>query len=563
MRWLVLVALIGVSTLLALLGYATYTVPTVLVPDRGGIFREGVAGTPQYLSPIWCQSDDVDRDLCALVYRGLTRMDKNGRVVPDLAEGWVVVDDRTYLFGVKPNQFWHDGRKVTAEDVLFTIGVLQDPSLLDIPGLPGLWRNIQVEQLDELTVRFTLPQPFAPFLDYTTVGLLPKHIYGEVPPKELVTRPLTENPVGSGPMRVAEVMPDHIRLEPSAFYGGATPYISALEFRFYPDYPSVLAAFEAQEIDGISRILPTDIKSAAAREDLQLFSSVESGYEDVLLNLNNPNVAFFQDTKVRQALLYGLDREAVVRTALAGQGIVAHSVLSPENWAYNEEVTIYPYDPDRARQLLDEAGWVDNDGDGVRDKDGLPLAFVLLVKDDNIHQQTGELIAQDWAALGVRALIQPVSFSGLVTEFLAPRTFDAALTDWGQIGDPDPYPQWHSSQIVAGGQNYSGWQNAEADQLMEAARAATNEDARRQLYADFQAIFAQELPALPLFHPVYTYGVSTRVHNVQIGALNTPAERFGSFPSWYIDSRRVPANQVPGDVPPTPPGAAPATDATN
>ena len=257
--WLLGLALIGIVLLLALLAYSTYTVATVLVPDRGGTFREGVAGSPQYLSPIWCQGDDVDRDLCTLIYRGLTRIDKTGRVVPDLAASWTADNDTTYTFKLKPDQFWQDGRTVTADDVLFTVGVLQDPSLVDTPGLPSFWRNVKVEKIDDLTVRFTLPQPLAPFLDYTTIGLLPKHRYENVPARDLVTRSLAPDPLGAGPMRVTEYAADHLKLEPSTFYGGSTPYISTLEFEFFPDYASVLSAFEAGQIDGIRRILPNDI----------------------------------------------------------------------------------------------------------------------------------------------------------------------------------------------------------------------------------------------------------------------------------------------------------------
>jgi peptide/nickel transport system substrate-binding protein len=556
--WLLGLALVGIVLLLSLLAFSTYTVATVLAPDRGGTFREGVAGSPQYLSPIWCQGDDVDRDLCALIYRGLTRIDKNGRVVPDLAAGWTVDNETTYTFTLKPDQFWQDGRKVTAADVLFTVGVLQDPSLLDTPGLPSFWRNVTVEQLDDLTVRFTLPQPLAPFLDYTTIGLLPKHRYEAVPPRDLVTRSLAPDPLGSGPMRVTEYAADRLRLEPSTFYAGTTPYISTLEFEFYPDYASVLAAFEAGEIDGIRRILPNDIETAAAREDLQLFSSVESGYVNILLNLENPNTPFLQDKAVRQALLHALDRDAIVRDVLKGQGVVADSLLTPENWAFNPAVARYPYAPAEAQGLLDAAGWVDTDGDGVRDKDGQPLRFVLLVRDDNLHRAIGEQLAANWAAVGVGAQVTPISFAGMVSDFLAPRTFEVALTNWDQVGDPDPYAQWHSSQAGGNGQNYTGWQNADADALMEQARRTTDPEQRKALYQQFQAIFADELPALPLYYPVYTYGVSSRVNNVQIGAINDPSERFRSFADWYIDSRRVPANQVPAGAPPTPPGAPPS-----
>lgn len=561
MRWLVLIALTGIGVLVVILGFATYTIPTVLVPDRGGVFREGVAGAPQYLHPIWCQnSSGVDSDLCALVYRGLMRLDREGRVVPDLAQSWDVSNGRVYRFQLKPNQFWQDGRPITADDVVFSYSVLQDPSLADIPGLPSLWRNVTIEKLDDLTVQLTLPQPFAPFLDLTTVGLLPAHIYRDIPAKDLVTRPLDGGPIGAGPMRITEKSADHVRLEPSAFSPGTAPYISAMEFRFYPDYASVVAGFDAQEIDGLSSILPPDIKSTAERDDIQLFSSVESGYENVLLNVNNPNAPFFQDARLRQGLLHAIDREALIRNALAGQGVVANSLFAPEHWAYSDAVPVYGYDPAQAAQLFDAAGWVDSDGDGVRDKDGKPFAFIMLIKDDNLHRQIGETLAAEWAEVGVRAELQPVSFSGLVADFLVPRTFEAALTNWNQVGDPDPFPQWHSSQIDGSGQNYAGWQNAAADALMEQARQTTDENQRRDLYAQYQAIFAEELPSLPLFHPLYTYGVSTRVHNVQIGSLNTPAERFSSFPAWYIDSRRVPANQVPVDAPPTPPGGTDGSD---
>ncbi len=555
--WLLGLALIGIVLLLALLAYSTYTVATVLVPDRGGAFREGVAGAPQYLSPIWCQGDDVDRDLCTLIYRGLTRIDKSGRVVPDLAAGWTVDNDTSYTFTLKPDQFWQDGRKVTADDVLFTVGVLQDPSLVDTPGLPPFWRNVTVERVDDLTVRFSLPQPLAPFLDYTTIGLLPKHRYENVPARDLVTRSLAPDPLGAGPMRVSEYAADHLRLEPNSFYGGETPYISTLEFEFFPDYASVLAAFEAGQIDGIRRILPADIENAAAREDLQLFSSIESGYVNVLLNLANPNTPFLQDKQVRQALLYALDREAVVREALAGQGVVANSLLTPENWAFNPDVPAYKYNPGEARRLLDEAGWVDSGG-GVREKDGQALRFVLLVRDDNLHKAIGARLAADWAAVGVDAQVTPVSFAGMVSDFLVPRTFEVAVTTWDQVGDPDPFAQWHSSQATGNGQNYTGWQNADADLLMEQARRTTDQEQRKALYQQFQTIFADELPALPLYYPVYTYGVSSRVNNVQIGSINDPSERFRSFAEWYIDSRRVPANQVPAGAPPTPPGAPPA-----
>jgi peptide/nickel transport system substrate-binding protein len=254
----------------------------------------------------------------------------------------------------------------------------------------------------------------------------------------------------------------------------------------------------------------------------------------IYLNLQNPNLPFFKETAVRQALLYALDRQALIDTALHGQGLVAHSPILPGTWAYDPQVPQYKYDPERARALLDQAGWVDSDGDGVRDQGGQKLEFNLLGN----NRQIIEGIAAAWAQIGVRAVAQEVTQAGLTTDFLVPRTFDAALAHWELAGDPDPYPLWHSTRIKDG-QNYAGWDHRAADEVIEKARSLTDQAARKEYYAQFQRIFATEVPALLLYHPVYSFGVRNKVHDVQIGPLNSPADRFQSLAGWYIVTKRI------------------------
>lgn len=555
LRWQVFLACLGLFVLVSLLGYSTYSVTTVLVPDRGGVYREGVVGNPRYLNPFVCDRNPVDEDICPLIFRGLTKIDRQGRAIPDIAAELTIIDNRTYTFRLRDDQYWHDGQPITADDVIFTASILQDPDVVEIPNLSILWRTIDVEKLDDYTVRFTLTEP-SPFLDYTTIGLLPAHVYGSIPHNELASRPLNGIPVGSGVMMIDRIAADHILLKPNPYYNGPKPYLSALEFRFYPDHPSMLNGYLAGEIDGISRVLPGEFELASAQEDLMLFSAVQARYVSVVLNLDNANVPFFAEKAVRQALYYGLNRETIINEVAAGQGVVANSPLLPENWAYNPNVQPYPYNPDQARQLLRDAGWVDSDGDGFREKDGVILQFLLYAPDDSFQSHLIQRIAEDWNAIGVHAVPTPVSFVTLMSDYLLPRNYDAALITLDIPGDPDQYWLWHSTQVEQGGFNYAGWQNDEVDELLQQARSITDEAQRRTLYWRFQEIFAEEAPSLLLFYPVYTYGVNERMHNVQIGPLNRPADRFESFADWYMVTRRVPANQVPTDVPPTPPSQA-------
>jgi len=542
-RWQVLIAFLGLILLVGLLGYAAYDFTSEVIPSPGGTYVEGLAGAPQAINPLLCQLNDADRDLCRLVFEGLTGFDERGNVIPRLAEKWEISPDGlTYTFYLRKDVRWHDGAPFDADDVLYTIGALQDPAYPGLPDLANLWRSVKVEKLDPYTIRFTLAEPFAPFLDYTTLGLLPAHLWAKVPVSLLAESQLNAQPIGTGPFRVTEVSAEKVRLEPNPYWRGRAPYLAAVEFRFFPDYHSLLTAFEKGLIDGLGHIVPDDMAAAARSPDLTLYSAPLAGYTMVLLNLNSPNAPFFQDKRVRQALLYALDRQRLIDTVLAGQGIVAHSPILPETWAYDDQVPRYAYDLARANALLDEAGWKDTDGDGIRDRNGKPLEFILLSNDLPPNPAEAEFIAQAWAQVGVQAVPQPVSFAGLVSDFLVPRNFDAILLHWELPGDPDPYPLWHSTQIK-NGQNYAGWNFRAADEVIEQAREINDPAQRRELYVRFQRIFAEEVPSLLLYHPVYTYGVRKEVKGVQIGPLNEPGDRFRTIADWYIVTQRITRRQ--------------------
>jgi peptide/nickel transport system substrate-binding protein len=542
-RWQAILAFLGILLVIALLSYATYTYTSQEVPARGGVFVEGVAGNPQYINPVLCQYNEVDRDLCSLIFNGLLKLDEKGEWQPDLAEKWEVgPNSDVFTFTLKSDVRWHDGLRITADDVIFTVHLMQDPDLPVLPDLANLWRSVIATKVDDRTVVFQLSQPYAAFPDYVTIrwfGVIPKHYWERYTPAEIPHAQLNSQPIGSGPFNLVEIESQHAPLEPVLTQIHQTPYLDALEFRFFPDYPSILAAAESGEVHGVSRIFPEYQKQAEAIPDLQLFTSPIPGYTMLLFNFDAPDASFLAEPSVRQALAYGVNRDKLLNEVIPGVGMKADSPILPDVWAYNPEIPRYDYDPDRAMQLLEESGWIDTNNDGVRERDGKELIFTL-VSDDAPHSiSVGQAIAQDLSRIGVRVDPQPVSFTGLITDYLAPRQFSAALISVELYGDPDPYPLWHSSQISPHGQNFGGWNNREADILMEQARLTSNQDTRRQFYFEFQRIFATELPALLLYYPLYTYGASTAVHDMEVGRLNEPADRFKTFAKWYVNTRKI------------------------
>jgi peptide/nickel transport system substrate-binding protein len=537
-RWQAILTMTGIAMTLAFLAFLSLSRTTVTLPDVGGTYTEAVAGVPQFINPLLAQYNQVDQDLTALIFNGLTRFGSNGSAEPDLAQSWTMSDDGlAYVFKLRRNVRWQDGKPFTADDVLFTIGLMQDPNFPGVPHLASLWQSVTAEKLDNFTVRFTLTEPFPAFVDFTTIGILPAHLLQGMEADKLLNHPFNLKPVGTGPFKLDEVNATFARLSVNPFYTDAKPRLANVELRFYPSYQETIAAYQAGEVQGISFIPPEAIPTVENIESLNLYSARMSSYDIIYLNLQDPAMSpFFQDGRVRQALLAALDRQAIIDRALYGQGLVADGPIRSWSWAYNPEQPITGYDPAKAAALLDEAGWTDTNEDGVRDKDGRALGFIVLVGDEPNRVEIAKAISRQWQQVGVSTSIDVVG-AGL-GERLAQRNFQAALAEVILSGDPDPYPLWHQTQIE-GGQNYAGWDNDDASMLLEEARAVIDVGRRNDFYFEFQNIFAQEVPSLILFYPVYTYGVSQEVRDVQLAPMSNPSDRFRTLPNWYMLTRQV------------------------
>jgi peptide/nickel transport system substrate-binding protein len=547
LRWQILVIL-ATLVVVALLLLSQQPTLTPILPEAapGGVYTEATVGSLGRLNPLLDWNNSADRSADRLIFSGLVKFNSRGLPEPDLAESWGVSADGTiYNFTLRPNAEWHDGVPVTSDDVIFTIELIKSSSLFP-EDVKSLWGQIDVRQLDEKNLKFTLPEPFAPFLDYASFGILPQHLLGSTPPKQLDSADFNINPVGTGPYRF-----DHLIVEGGRIAGLVLsvndryyldkPFIQQIVFRYYPDSRAAFDAYEQGEVLGVSDISLDVLPDALEDPDLSLYTSQLPQIGIVMLNTKSQEAPFLDNANVRRALLLGLNRNYIISAFLQGEGVVADGPILPGSWARYDGLERLPYDPEGAVQLLKEEGYViPATGGTVRAKENVALDFVLVHPDDVLHTQIAQAIQQQWGLIGVQANLQAIPYDQMVPGYLGPRTYEAALVDLtiARTPDPDPYPFWHQAEAT-GGQNYSQWDNRAASEYLEQGRTETDFTVRTRHYRNFQVIFAKELPSLPLFYPVYNYGVDAQVQGVQTSTLYDHSDRFAQIANWYLVTRRT------------------------
>ncbi|HTP00006.1 MAG TPA: peptide ABC transporter substrate-binding protein [Anaerolineales bacterium] len=552
LRWQILVVLTTVIIVAVLLLTQQPVVSTnVTQPATGGVYTEGLAGSLGRLNPLLDWNNPADRDVDRLIFSGLVKFNSRGLPQADLADWGTSTDGSIYNFSIRPDAVWHDGAPVTSDDVIFTIDLIKSSSLFP-EDVKQLWKQIEVKRLNDKNLKLTLPEPFAPFLDYVTFGILPKHLLGSTPPNQLASAPFNINPVGSGPYKFDHLLVDSGRITGvvltlnDKFYG-QKPYIQQVVFRYYPNTKSAYDAFQEGEVLGVSELTQDILPQGLADPNLSVYTGQMPQLGIVLLNLNNSEVPFLQNANVRRALMLSLNRDYIVGKFLKGEAVIADGPIMPGSWAHYDGVEHLDYDPEAAVSLLKGEGYViPASGGVVRAKENVALNFTLVHPNDALHTQMAQAIQQQWAQIGVQINLQAVPYEQMIPNYLAPRTYQAALADLNtsRTPDPDPYPFWHQSEAI-NGQNYSQWDNRAASEYLEQARTESDFTIRTRLYRNFQVVFQKELPSLPLYYPVYNYGVDSQVRGVQISNLFDTSDRLAFINDWYLVTRRA-LEQTPG-----------------
>lgn len=513
----------------------------VEVPDYGGSITEGIVGSPRFINPLLAISD-ADRDLTSLVYSGLMKATPGGSLTPDLAENYSISEDGlTYTFILKENITFHDGSRVTTDDVEFTIQKAQD-ALLKSPRRSS-WDGVKIEKIDERTITFTLKQAYSPFIQNTTIGILPKHIWKNVDNESFPFSTFNTRSVGTGPYSVQAVATNDsglpIKYTLSAFkkYALGKPFIDTVTLKFYPNEKNLLEAFQNEDIESVNSISPANV-SLLRTEGTQTMTPPLPRVFGIFFNQNEAPV--FANKEVRVALDIVLDKNQMIAEVLYGYGQAIDGPLhtdKAEATAQTSEGQIAT-----ARAVLEKAGWTFNES-GVYEKKTKKeteiLSFSISTSDAPELKALAQNAQRRWQQLGARVDIKIFEVGDLNQNIIRPRKYDSLL--FGEVlgRDTDLYPFWHSSQRTDPGLNIALYTNSKVDKILEDYRKTTDEDTKRTYLENFEIEIRADTPAVFLYAPQFIYITPIKVKNIIVGQPTTSGERFLGIHQWYINTNQI------------------------
>lgn len=328
-------------------------------PVRGGVYTEALIGFPQSINPIFASTSDVDMDIVRLIFSGLMRYDDKHRLVPDLAVKYEVSeDDKVYTFELRKDVVWHDGQPFTARDVIFTFETIQN-SLVSSP-LQVSFHGVQVSALDDYTVRFILPESFSPFLSSLTVGIIPEHLWFDVPAEQMRLNNLNLQPIGTGPFKFEKLAKNDTgyiysyKLVAFDDYYRQTPFLEKFIFQFFPEYEGdtgAINAFREKKVTGLS-FVPHTLRDKVERKYSRLYVMELPQYTALFLNKDHNQI--LKDNNVRLALLHTVDKQKILNESLGGEGYVINGPILPSFPGYDPEVGKTTFSFEEANKLLDK-----------------------------------------------------------------------------------------------------------------------------------------------------------------------------------------------------------------
>jgi len=469
---------------------------------------------PPTLNPI-IATDVSSSEVNRYIYESLLERDnKTLELVPHLARRWEVSPDHlSYTFWLREGVSWHDGQPLTVDDILYTFERIRDPQV-DAARLRNYFRDVKrIEKVGKDAVRFVYAYPYFKALEICGgAPIIPKHIFDDG--SDFNSHGANRAPVGTGPYRFVEWKTGRrISLERFDGYWKEVPKIAGIVYKIVPDQTVAFqllkkGALDLSTIRAIQWVRQTESESFA--EKFVKYRYYLPNYSYIGWNMRRP---FFADRRVRQAMTMLVNRKAILKEVLFGQGEVVVSNFYRFGRNYDSSIEPYSYDPESASRLLDEAGWIDHDVDGLRDRDGVPFRFSLLISSGSrFGRSLGLFLREDLSKVGIDMEIRQLEWAAML-KLVQEHSFDAVSMAWSTPLEEDPYQVWHSSQAREGS-NIIGFVNLRADGIIERARREFDPHRRAALYREFQTIVHQEQPYTFLFTTPSLVVVAKRFEDV-------------------------------------------------
>lgn len=511
----------------------------VEVPGIGGTYTEGIVGTPRFVNPVLAVTR-ADKDLSALLFDGLMTLGNDGVLVPNVAEKVnVSTDGLTYNIVLRKDVTFHDGTPLTALDVVYTVGRIEDPSLMS--PLRPQFEGVTVEQVDEYELNFVLDEPYTPFIENLTFGILPHHIWKEVTNEEFPFSQRNSEPVGSGPYKIDSItrnasgIPEVYRLAPHAGYHRGTPKIEHFGLMFFGNDDALIAAFKEHTIDGVAGIDQSKLYELGLNTDTHHIIRIPLPRTFALF-FNQNKSAVLRDPAVRTALSTAIDRTALVNTV---QGGYALPLYTPLPIGFGGTTTTTPQEASTdPRAILEGAGWKQDATSSAWEKkiDGTatPLSISISTVNNPTFEATAEFLRNAWEALGIHVDIKQFEQSDLTQGVIRPRDYEALLFGTHIGRSLDYYPFWHSSQRNDPGLNVSLYANITTDAILENIRTKHTDIDRNAELKLFSEEIVKEAPALFLYQPELIYIFPNAIDLHAFTGMSDPSERFASVHTWYL-----------------------------
>ncbi|WP_200762771.1 peptide-binding protein [Nitrosophilus alvini] len=447
-----------------------------------------ISASPSRINPILA-TDSASSTIASHIFNGLVKYDKNGNVTGDLAKSFYFENDRTLIFKLRDNVYWHDGEKFSAKDVVFTYKTIISPKVFT--PYASEFRFVEsVEAIDDLTIKVVYKKPYFKALETWMMGILPEHVLRDE--KDLMTSSFNQKPIGTGPYKLKNFsVSSDIELVANEEYFEHKPYIDKIVYHFIPDPSTQFLMLKSHKLDvgGLSPLQYERQIDEKFKEYYKIVEQISHGYTYLGFNLKKEK---FKDKRVREALSLAIDRKELVDILFFSHGRVCTGPFLPGTFAYNDNIKPLKPDLKRAKMLLIEAGYDEKH----------PLTFEIATNSNNsIRLYAAQIIQYQLAKIGVKVKIKAMEWQAFLNTVVHPRNFETILLGWSLGLTPDAYPLWHSDSDKPGGFNLVGYKNEEVDRLISEAESIIDRKKLGEVYKKIFKLIADDKPYLFLYIP--------------------------------------------------------------